>query len=118
MTYGFSVDKVTGDSLFMNAGKVICLFMVMALLPPASIADHGATGKYTVGFAQDTMANDWRAAQVRQLEAAFEKHPEVQFIYTDAKGHTASFVYPTSANEVANVAIDIIRGKKVPRHVR
>lgn len=45
--------------------------------------------QYLVGFAQDTMANDWRAAQVKLLEAGFSKYPEVKFIYTDANGHTA-----------------------------
>ena len=41
---------------------------------------------FTVGFAQDTMANDWRVAQVKQLKDAFKKHPNIKLIVTDAGG--------------------------------
>jgi ribose transport system substrate-binding protein len=49
------------------------------------------TGKATfvVAFAQDTLANDWRMAQVRALQAGFARYPHIRFIYTDAKGSTA-----------------------------
>jgi ribose transport system substrate-binding protein len=45
--------------------------------------------KWLVGFAQDTMGNDWRVAQVRSLESAFAKQPEIDFFYTVAGGSTA-----------------------------
>ena len=50
-------------------------------------ADSGETAPETwvVGFAQDTMSNDWRIAQVRELEREFEKYPSVRFFHTDAK---------------------------------
>lgn len=55
----------------------------------ATAGAEEAARPYLVGFAQDTMANDWRVAQVRELEEEFRKYPEVQFFYTDAKGQTA-----------------------------
>ena len=45
--------------------------------------------KYLVAFAQDTMANDWRAAQVRDLQSALSAHPDIEFVFSDAKGDTA-----------------------------
>lgn len=42
-----------------------------------------------VGFAQDTLANDWRMAQVLALQRGFAKYPQVRFIYTDGHGSTA-----------------------------
>ncbi|WP_306605609.1 substrate-binding domain-containing protein [Azonexus sp.] len=45
--------------------------------------------KYVVAFAQDTMANDWRAAQVRNLQQALSKNPDVEFVFSDAGGDTA-----------------------------
>lgn len=45
--------------------------------------------RWLVGFAQDTMGNDWRVAQVRSLEKAFAAHSEVDFFYTVADGSTA-----------------------------
>jgi ribose transport system substrate-binding protein len=55
----------------------------------AGAAETTVTKKKLVAFAQDTMANDWRAAQVRDLQEAFARHPDVEFIYTDANGDTA-----------------------------
>jgi ribose transport system substrate-binding protein len=48
-----------------------------------------AFGEYVVAFAQDTMSNDWRVAQVKALQKAFAKYPEVKFVYSVAGGKTA-----------------------------
>jgi len=42
-----------------------------------------------IGFAQDTLANDWRIAQAEGLKTAFAVHPEVNFTVTDGRGETA-----------------------------
>ncbi|MEW6513826.1 MAG: substrate-binding domain-containing protein [Pseudomonadota bacterium] len=70
------------------------LLMVLAamcgsLCNAAGAAETVAIKKKLVAFAQDTMANDWRAAQVRDLQKAFAAHPDVEFIFTDANGDTA-----------------------------
>ena len=44
---------------------------------------------FTVAFAQDTMANDWRAAQVTQLQNALSDDKSIRFIHTDAGGYVA-----------------------------
>ena len=44
---------------------------------------------YVVGFAQDTMSNDWRAAQVHDVKAELSKYPFIRFVFTDAKGSAA-----------------------------
>lgn len=44
---------------------------------------------FVVGFAQDTMANDWRASQVNSVKQALAKYPFIRFIHTDAGGNTA-----------------------------
>ena len=44
---------------------------------------------YLVGFAQDNLANDWRMAQVKDVEKALQKTPFIRFIYTDGKGKTS-----------------------------
>lgn len=45
--------------------------------------------KAVVAFAQDTMANDWRSAQVRDLREALATRPEIEFLFSDAGGDTA-----------------------------
>lgn len=45
---------------------------------------------FTIGFAQDDLSNDWRAAQVRDLQNALADYQtHVKLIITDAKGQTA-----------------------------
>ena len=58
-------------------------------------APHLATAanrKRIVAFAQDTMANDWRAAQVRDLKDALSKRNDIEFLFSDAGGDTAQQV--------------------------
>ncbi len=46
-------------------------------------------GRVTIGFAQDNMRNDWRAAQVHAVRDALAGHDHVDFLYTDAGGSLA-----------------------------
>jgi len=60
------------------------LFLFVLLLSGGAVKGDPRT--YTVGFAQDTMKNDWRAAQVKELEAALKPHRNIRFVFTDAEG--------------------------------
>ncbi|MCU7925395.1 MAG: substrate-binding domain-containing protein [Candidatus Thiodiazotropha sp. (ex Dulcina madagascariensis)] len=42
-----------------------------------------------IAFAQDTLGNDWRLAQIRQVEQELAKHSGVRFSVTDGLGDTA-----------------------------
>lgn len=42
-----------------------------------------------VGFAQDTLGNDWRLAQVKGIEDGLAPYGNIRFIYTDGMGSTA-----------------------------
>jgi ribose transport system substrate-binding protein len=65
-----------------------CLTLVLA-----SFASSAAVrADWLVGFAQDHLANDWRAAQAREIREELERHPGVRFLLTDAKGSTAQQV--------------------------
>lgn len=69
-------------------------------------AEPAVAQKKLVAFAQDTMANDWRAAQVRDLQKAFAAHPEIEFIYTDANGDTARQV--EDIEKLAAQGVDVL----------
>lgn len=54
-----------------------------------SASDQGVK---TIAFAQDTMANDFRKAQVFEVRDAVAKHPALKFTYSDAKGQTSLLI--------------------------
>ncbi len=47
----------------------------------------------TIAFAQDTMSNDFRKAQVYEVRDALSKYPELKFVSSDAKGQTSLLVH-------------------------
>jgi len=46
----------------------------------------------TVAFAQDTLGNDFRKAQVYEVRDAAAKYPDIKFVYSDAKGQTSLLI--------------------------
>lgn len=67
-------------------------FSMLALglgLAPQLFASSPQKRRFVIAFAQDTMANDWRAAQVRDLQQAFSQRPDIEFVFSDAGGDTA-----------------------------
>jgi len=65
------------------------LLLFVLLLPGLSIA----AGQKTIAFAQDDMANDFRKAQVDEVQEAVAAHPDLRFIASNAKGKTSLLIY-------------------------
>jgi ribose transport system substrate-binding protein len=61
---------------------------------------------YSVGFAQDTMGNDWRIAQVREVENSFKNKEKVRFFYTNGKSNTAMQIM--NIEDMINAKVDLI----------
>ena len=66
--------------------RLFVLLFSLVLLPFSLCAEE-AGRIYTVGFAQDNMKNDYRAAQVNEMKAALAPYPFIRFIHTDAQGN-------------------------------
>ncbi len=49
--------------------------------------------KRIVAFAQDTMGNDFRIAQVYEVRDALKAYPDIEFTYSDAKGQTSLLIH-------------------------
>lgn len=60
----------------------------------------------TVAFAQDTMGNDFRKAQVYEVRDAAAKHSELKFVYSDAKGQTSLLI--RHINGFIDAKVDLI----------
>lgn len=46
----------------------------------------------TIAFAQDTLGNDFRKAQVNEVRDEASKYPNLKFVYSDAKGQTSLLI--------------------------
>ncbi len=82
----------------------LSFFLVILTLGGAKAGSHD--GKFLVGFAQDNMSNDWRAAQVYAARDAFAKYPNVEFIHTDAGGSVAQNIQ--DIEDLADRGIDLL----------
>lgn len=70
--------------------KKYLLSILILLVSSIVTAGELNTSKiYTVAFAQDTLDNDFRLAQVKMLEKEFSKYPNINFIYSDGKANSA-----------------------------
>jgi ribose transport system substrate-binding protein len=70
--------------------KVVFLFLTLFFIP---IFLEAFEGTKTIAFAQDNMANDFRKAQVYEARDEAKKHPQLNFVYSDAKGKTSTLIY-------------------------
>ena len=67
------------------------LFLILLTLSSPPLA-ASADNKKVIAFAQDTMANDFRKAQVHEVRDEIAKHPHLSFIYSDGKGQTSLMI--------------------------
>lgn len=73
----------------MKLPKLLCLALAAICLPlPAA-----AAGQRVIAFAQDTLANDFRKAQVEEVRNAVAQHPGLAFVSSDAQGQTSLLVW-------------------------
>lgn len=72
----------------MKTIKLICM-VLLALCLPLSAA---AVDTRVIAFAQDTMANDFRKAQVYEVRDEVARHPQLSFVFSDAQGQTSLMI--------------------------
>lgn len=68
------------------------LLALFLLLPLSLSAQTPNTSSKVIAFAQDTLANDFRRAQVFEVRDAVAAHPNLTFVYSDAKGKTSLLI--------------------------
>jgi len=73
----------------MNGFKLFVLITALFLPGVPALANENTA---VIAFAQDTMKNDFRKAQVFEVRDAVAKHPQLSFIYSDAQGQTSLMI--------------------------
>jgi ABC-type sugar transport system substrate-binding protein len=61
---------------------------------------------YLVGFAQDTLANDWRAAQVQEVRNEIARYDNIDLIVKDGQGKVSNQI--RDIEEFINMGVDFI----------
>lgn len=98
----------------MQVRRILLVFVALVSVGGPATADMAAEAgaapsadrPFVVAFAQDTMENDWRAAQVRDVREELAKYPNVRFVYTDAQGHLARQVL--DIDNLAAQGVDVL----------
>lgn len=82
-----------------------CLLMMVVSICFAPLLS-AEQNKPLIGFAQDTMHNDWRIAQVKEVEQALSAFADIEFIYTDAKAQTS--LQAKHILDLADIPVDVL----------
>jgi ribose transport system substrate-binding protein len=61
---------------------------------------------FKVAFAQDTVSNDWRIAQINELKNTFAKYSNIEFVYSVADGNTSKQIM--DIEDFARSNVDLI----------
>ncbi|MBF0248271.1 MAG: substrate-binding domain-containing protein [Alphaproteobacteria bacterium] len=72
--------------------KMLRLCLVAALLGLFALPAGAESARAVIAFAQDTMKNDFRKAQVFEVRDAVAEHPDLSFVYSDAQGKTSLLI--------------------------
>jgi len=67
-------------------------FITVVAFVGLSLHVMAAEPEFIIGFPEDNMSNDWRAAQMREIKAELAKYPNVKFLMADAQGDVAQNV--------------------------
>ena len=64
--------------------------LLLMFFSPVSLAESNA--QKVIAFAQDTMANDFRKAQVFEVRDALKPYQDIKFLFSDANGRTSLLI--------------------------
>ena len=67
-------------------------FLALIFMSSTSLGASEYSGR-VIAFAQDTMANDFRKAQVLQVRDEISKHSDLSFVYADGMGQTSLLIH-------------------------
>jgi signal transduction histidine kinase/DNA-binding response OmpR family regulator len=88
------------------AKKTISIFCLLALLLVSACSPTDKKWKYTIGFSQCTLVNQWRQTMLDGMQRELAFHPEVNFIYRDANGNSQKQI--EQIEELIELGVDLL----------
>lgn len=92
--------------------KAIILFILVCFHSTSIAKDP----EFIIGFPEDNMSNDWRAAQMMEIQTELKKHKNVRFLMADAGGSIAKNILDIE-DMVAQGAQLLFLGPKNPKAI-
>ena len=83
--------------------KSLFFLIILILMSVLQAADNSTR---VIAFAQDTMKNDFRKAQVFEVRDAAAKYPNLSFVYADGQGQTSLMI--RQINQFIQNKVDLI----------
>ncbi|MDH5546285.1 MAG: substrate-binding domain-containing protein [Gammaproteobacteria bacterium] len=98
------------------SSKIFLYLILLALLPVSFAASATTQASFTLGFPEDNMSNDWRAAQMKEILEELKKHPQIEFFMADAGGSIAKNIL--DMEDMASKGVNVMfLGPKNPKAV-
>ncbi len=92
----------------LSFGRCFAILLTLLLMSFLSTGIIMAANEKVIAFAQDTMANDYRKAQVFEVRDALAAHPKITFVSSDAKGQASLLIRQIEKFIAAKVAVLIV----------
>jgi len=70
--------------------KTLFIFFIIFSL---NVTSYAKDTTFIIGFPEDNMSNDWRAAQMHEIKKILQKHKNVRFLMADAAGSVAKNLF-------------------------
>lgn len=84
--------------------KSLTIFIILYIFIAGTL--YADSDVKVIAFAQDTMANDYRKAQLFAVRNAVAKHKNLKFVYSDAKAKTSLLIY--QINQFIKKKVDVL----------
>src|SRR5689334_10888861 len=91
---------------YLLAKKLSAIFFLLAVLLVSACSSNNKKWKYTIGFSQCTMVNQWRQTMLDGMQRELAFHPEVNFIYRDANGNSQKQI--GQIEELIELGVDLL----------
>lgn len=92
--------------MFDKLSSILTSFFISTLFILLTPTLASADSTKVIAFAQDTMANDFRKAQVFEVRDAIAKYPNFKFVYSNANGKTSMLIF--QIQKFINEKVDLI----------
>ena len=96
--------------------KFIKIIFTLFILSSLSTFGYAKEPEFIIGFPEDNLSNDWRAAQMEEIRLELKKHKNIRFLMADAAGSVAKNILDIETMVEQGVQL-LFMGPKNPKAI-